>query len=113
VGLVLLAAAAFRVGLLDVPLDRDDGEYGYSTQLFPHGLPYVKLPGICGVDTAILAAFGQSPAATHLRSLVANAGTTVFVLRLAAHLYTTTVAVSAVVFAVLSLGPRQHWRAAL
>jgi len=71
------------------------------------------LGGLILLAAAILAAFGQSPAAIHLGLLVVNATTTILVLRLAAHLYTTTVAVSAAaVFAVLSRSPRPHGLAA-
>ena len=118
-GLIVLGAAALRLRLLDVPLDRDEGEYGYFAQLLLQGVPpyaqayNLKLPGIYGVYAAILAAFGQSPAAIHLGLLVVNAATTVLVLCLAAHLYNATVAVSAAaVFAVLSLGPRFYGIAA-
>ena len=87
--IVVVAAAATRLRLLDVPLDRDEGEYGYFGQLLLHGVPpyaaayNLKLPGIYGVYAAILAAFGQSPAAIHLGLLVVNAATTILVLRLA------------------------------
>jgi len=118
-GLIVLGAAALRLRLLDVPLDRDEGEYGYFAQLLLQGIPpyaqayNFKLPGIYGAYAAILAAFGQSPAAIHLGLLVVNAATTVLVLCLAAHLYNSTVAVSAAaVFAVLSLGPRLYGIAA-
>src|SRR5256885_5227767 len=118
-GLIVLGAAALRLRLLDVPLDRDEGEYGYFAQLLLQGVPpyaqayNLKLPGIYGVYAAILAAFGQSPAAIHLGLLVVHAATAVLLLCLAAHLYNSTVAVSAAaVFAVLSLGPRPYGVAA-
>src|SRR2546428_640656 len=118
-GLIVLGAAALRLRLLDVPLDRDEGEYGYFAQLLLQGVPpyaqayNLKLPGIYGVYAAILAAFGQSPAAIHLGLLVVNAATTVLVLCVAAHLYNSTVAGSAAaVFAALSLGPRLYGIAA-
>src|SRR6266446_7023836 len=63
-GLIVLGAAALRLRLLDVPLDRDEGEYGYFAQLLLQGVPpyaqayNLKLPGIYGVYAAILAAFG-------------------------------------------------------
>jgi dolichyl-phosphate-mannose-protein mannosyltransferase len=118
-GLTVVGTAAFRLRLLDVPLDRDEGEYAYFGQLLLQGVPpyaqayNVKMPGIYGLYAAIFAAFGQSPAAIHLGLLVVNAATTVLVLRVAAGLYSTTVAVSAAaVFAVLSLSPRLHGFAA-
>jgi 4-amino-4-deoxy-L-arabinose transferase-like glycosyltransferase len=118
-GLSVVGAAALRVRLLGVPLDRDEGEYAYLGQLLLQGVPpyaeayNLKLPGIYGVYAAILAAFGQSPAAIHLGLLLVNAATTVLVFCLAAKLYNATVAVSAAaVFAVLSIGPRVHGIAA-
>jgi 4-amino-4-deoxy-L-arabinose transferase-like glycosyltransferase len=115
VGVAVVGAAALRLRLLDVPLDRDEGEYAYIGQLLLQGVPpyaqayNFKLPGIYGAYAAILAAFGQSPAAIHLGLLIVNAATTVLLFCLAARLYNTTVGVSAaVVFAILSLGPRFH-----
>ena len=49
---VVLAAAAIRLRLLDVPLDRDEGEYAYFGQLLLEGVPpyaaayNLKAPGI-------------------------------------------------------------------
>ena len=113
VGLAVVGAAALRLRLLDVPLDRDEGEYAYIGQLLLQGIPpyaqayNFKLPGIYGAYAVILAAFGPSPAAIHLGLLIVNAATTVLLFSLAARLYNTTVGVSAaVVFAILSLGPR-------
>ena len=98
---VVLVTAAIRLRLLDVPLDRDEGEYAYFAQLLLGGVPpyaqayNFKMPGIYGVYAAIFAAFGQSPAAIHLGLLVVNAATTVLVLCVASNLYNTTVAVAA------------------
>jgi hypothetical protein len=118
-GMVIAVAAVIRLRLLDVPLDRDEGEYAYFGQLLLQGVPpyaqayNLKLPGIYGVYAAILAVFGQSPAAIHLGLLVVNAATTVLVFRLAARLYDTTIAVAgAAIFGVVSLDPRLHGIAA-
>jgi 4-amino-4-deoxy-L-arabinose transferase-like glycosyltransferase len=118
-GLIVVGAAAIRLRLLEVPLDRDEGEYGYMAQLLLQGVPpyagayNFKLPGIYGAYALILAALGQSPAAIHLGLLVVNAATTVLVFCLAARLFDATAAVSAAaVFAVVSLGPRLHGIAA-
>src|SRR5207245_10177461 len=67
-GLIVLGAAALRLRLLDVPLDRDEGEYGYFAQLLLQGVPpyaqayNLKLPGIYGVYAAIRAPRAQTPA---------------------------------------------------
>jgi hypothetical protein len=54
VGPAVVGAAALRLRLLDVPLDRDEGEYAYIGQLLLQGIPpyaqayNFKLPGIYG-----------------------------------------------------------------
>ena len=113
-GLVVLGAAAIRLRLLEVPLDRDEGEYAYFGRLLLQGIPpyasayHAKLPGTYAAYAVILA-FGPSTAGIHLGLLVVNGATTLLVLLLAARLYNTTVAVAAAaVFAVLSLSPRLH-----
>jgi hypothetical protein len=41
--LVILTAAAIRIRLLQVPLERDEGEYAYAGQLILQGVPPYKL----------------------------------------------------------------------
>jgi hypothetical protein len=55
-----------RVRLLEVPLDRDEGEYAYVGQQWLQGIPpfesiyHLKLPGIYAVYAAIEALLGQT-----------------------------------------------------
>ncbi len=74
---VLLAAAlilafAIRIRLLDLPLERDEGEYAYAGQLILEGhVPYgdvdnMKLPGTYYAYALIMALFGQTPRGIHL-----------------------------------------------
>ncbi|HUC84293.1 MAG TPA: glycosyltransferase family 39 protein [Candidatus Acidoferrales bacterium] len=82
---VLILAGAIRLRLLNVPLERDEGEYAYLGQLLlqaipPYELVYsMKLPGTGFVYMLGMALFGQSTAGIHLTLLVANSLTTVFV----------------------------------
>ena len=61
-GLIVLAATAVRLRLLDIPLDRDEGEYAYFGQLLLQGIPpyttayNLKLPGIYAVYAGMFAA---------------------------------------------------------
>ena len=79
VALILVAVAMTRVRLLDVPLNRDEGEYAYFGQLLLQGIPpyasayNFKLPGIYAAYAAILAVLGQTPAAIHVGLLIVNA----------------------------------------
>jgi 4-amino-4-deoxy-L-arabinose transferase-like glycosyltransferase len=80
--LVILGAAAIRVRLLQVPLERDEGEYAYAGQLFLQGVPpyklaySMKLPGTSFAYAVSMSLFGQTIAGIRLGLLLVNAGTT-------------------------------------
>jgi 4-amino-4-deoxy-L-arabinose transferase-like glycosyltransferase len=86
---IVLFAAAVRVRLLDVPLERDEGEYAYAAQLMLSGVPpyeqlySMKLPGVWAAYAAFLALFGQTQRAIHAGLLLVNVATIVLVFRLA------------------------------
>jgi dolichyl-phosphate-mannose-protein mannosyltransferase len=110
---VVAVAAAIRLRLLDVPLDRDEGEYAYFGQLLlagvpPYSLAYnLKLPGIYGAYALILAVFGQTPAAIRTGLILTTSATTVATYLLGARLGGSAVGVAAAaVFAALSLNPK-------
>jgi len=72
--LVILAiVVAIRIRLLNMPLERDEGEYAYAGQLLLQGVsPYqaaynvtLKLPGTCVAYALIMAVFGQTASALH------------------------------------------------
>jgi hypothetical protein len=109
--LIILAAMALRVHLLDIPLERDEGEYAYAGQLILQGfLPYThvyaaKFPGIYGAYGLVLAIFGQTIGGIHLGLLFVNLATIIFLFLLGRQLIdTTTGVVAAASFAVLSVG---------
>jgi Dolichyl-phosphate-mannose-protein mannosyltransferase len=111
--LVLVGAAAIRLRLLDVPLDRDEGEYAYFGQLMLEGVPTyagaynLKAPGIYGAYALVLAAFGQTTAAVHTGLLLVTSLTTILVFLLASRLAGSRAGiVAAVLFAVQALNPK-------
>ena len=87
--LVLLFVGFIRVRLLDMPLERDEGEYAYAGQLILQGIPpyelayNMKLPGTYYAYASGMAVFGQTRAGVHLTLLAANALTIVMVFLLA------------------------------
>jgi hypothetical protein len=93
---VLLFVGFIRVRLLNMPLERDEGEYAYAGQLILQGIPpyelayNMKLPGTYYVYALGMAVFGETSAGVHLTLLVANALTIVFVFLLARKLFGTT-----------------------
>jgi len=76
--LIILFVIVIRVRLLDLPLERDEGEFAYVGQLMlegvaPYKLAYViKLPGTAAVYALSMALFGQTTAGIHLGLLLAN-----------------------------------------
>jgi len=113
VALVLIGAAAIRVRLLEVPLDRDEGEYAYFGQLLLSGVPpyagayNLKAPGIYGAYALVLAALGQTTAAVHTGLLLVTSLTTLLVCLLALRLAGPLAAgVAAVLFGTQALNPR-------
>jgi hypothetical protein len=107
---VILFTACVRVRLLNVPLERDEGEYAYAGQLILQGVaPYdqaynMKMPGIYAVYAAIMALFGQSCTGIHLGLLLVNSTTILLVFLLARYVAGPLAGVfAAAAFAVLSL----------
>jgi len=110
--LVLCGAAAVRWRLLDVPLERDEGEYAYAGELLLDGVPpyaqayNMKLPGIYAAYAGVLAVFGPTARGIHQGLIVVNALTAVLLFLLARRLFGAWTGVAAAAgFATLSLGP--------
>jgi hypothetical protein len=111
VACVILLFAFIRIRLQDFPLERDEGEYAYMGQLMLQGIPpyqlayNMKLPGTYAAYAAILALFGQTPAAIHWGLILINSATTVLLYLLGAHLSGRPAGVVACAcFALLSAG---------
>src|SRR5471030_236560 len=75
---VLIFVGFIRVRLLEMPLERDEGEYAYAGQLILQGLPpyelayNMKLPGTYFAYAAGMSLLGQTIAGVHLTLLLAN-----------------------------------------
>lgn len=111
--IVALTVAVFiRIRLLDIPLERDEGEYAYAGQLMLQGVPPYKLaynlkfPGTYAAYALIMSVFGQSIRGIHGGLLVVNISTVAFVLALGRRLANSIAGiVAAAAYAVLSLDP--------
>jgi hypothetical protein len=113
--LVILAiVVAIRIRLLNMPLERDEGEYAYAGQLLLQGVsPYqaaynvtLKLPGTCVAYALLMAAFGQTAAALHSGVILVNLATAMLVFVLARRLYGDAAGVVAAgTYALLSIVP--------
>ncbi len=112
VALAMALTAAVRVRLLEIPLERDEGEFAYVGQLMLHGIPpyliafNMKFPGTYAAYAAIMAVFGQTTTGIHVGLLLVNAATIVLVYLLGKRLLSAAAGVAAcAAYAVLSLSP--------
>lgn len=108
--IILVIAGIIRYGLLNVPFQRDEGEYAYAGQLILQGIPpyqevyNMKFPGIYGAYALSLAIFGQSHQGIHAALLIINAITIITVFLLAKQIANLLcAAISAASFALLSV----------
>ncbi|UCE98570.1 MAG: glycosyltransferase family 39 protein [Planctomycetota bacterium] len=110
---IILFTVAIRIRLLEVPLERDEGEYAYAGQLILDGVPpyaqvyNMKMPGIYVAYALILAIFGQTHNGIHMGLLVINAATIFVLFLIGKKLFDpTTAVVGSAAFGLLSLGQR-------
>lgn len=109
---VVILTGLVRMGLLDTPLERDEGEYAYAGQLLLEGVPpyqemfNMKLPGIYAAYAVCLTLFGETTTGIHAALLLINALTVVGLYLLARRFLEPIGAVTAAAaFAVLSSMP--------
>ena len=80
-GLLVLVVSGIRWRLVEMPLERDEGEYAYFGHLILNGItPYteaysMKLPGIYYMYALFMAVFGETYKGIHIGLLVMNAST--------------------------------------
>lgn len=110
--LVILLFSAIRWRLRDMPLERDEGEYGYSGQLILQGIPpykiayNMKLPGTYAAYAVIMAIFGQTAAGIHIGLLFVNALTILLLYALGKRLFGSLGGIVAgASYGLLSVGP--------
>ena len=110
--LVLLLAGFVRYRLLDMPLERDEGEYAYAGQLLLQGIPpyqlafNMKLPGTYFAYALGMAGFGQTTAGVHATLMVANSLTIIFVFLLGRKLFGPVAGLAGcATFGILSVSP--------
>jgi len=109
---VLALVAAVRIRLLDLPLERDEGEYAYVGQLMLHGIPpydlayTMKFPGTAAMYALGMSMFGQTTAAVHLLVMVITTATALMLFRLGSRMFDpVTGMVAATTYAVMAASP--------
>ncbi|MCX6122462.1 MAG: glycosyltransferase family 39 protein [Ignavibacteriales bacterium] len=107
---IVLSTIILRMRLLDVPLERDEGEYAYIGQLILDGTPpyseayNMKFPGIYFFYAGILWLFGETHTAIHFCLLIVNVLSIILLYIFARTAYDDWVAAAAAgAFALLSM----------
>ena len=99
--LVIVFVVLVRIRWLDMPLERDEGEFAYGGQLMLDGVPPFKLlynikqPGIYAAYALMMAVFGQSPWGIHLGLMAANVAAIVLIFLLGRRFFDPVGAVAA------------------
>jgi hypothetical protein len=108
--IAVLLVIVVRERLLQMPLERDEGEYAYAGQLLLEGIPpyklayNMKLPGAYASYAAIMAVFGETTAGIHFGFLLVNLATLALLFLVARRLLDLLHAVVACVcYALLSM----------
>src|SRR5438552_11651409 len=84
-GVIILFVVLFRVRLLAIPLERDEGEYAYMGQLLLQGIPpygeayNMKFPGTYVMYALIMTLFGQTIQGVHLGLMLVNCASILFI----------------------------------
>jgi hypothetical protein len=109
---IMILTVAIRLRLLEIPLERDEGEYAYAGQLMLQGIPPYKLaynmkwPGTYAAYALIMWVFGQSAAAIHLGLLLINLASVALLFFLGRRLWNPIAGLAAAgCYAVLSVSP--------
>lgn len=83
--LIVAGNFALRVRLLEIPLERDEGEYAYAGQLIRQGIPpykqayNMKFPGTYLAYAGMMSLGGETTACVHLGFAVITSGTAILV----------------------------------
>jgi hypothetical protein len=110
--LILAVVTSIRIRLLNMPLERDEGEYAYAGQLLFQGIPpyegiyNMKWPGTYVAYAIIMAVFGQTPGGIHVGLILVNLATAALVFLLARRIYGNAAGVVAAgTYVMLSITP--------
>ena len=110
--LACLTCIVIRIRLLNLPSERDEGEYAYAGQLMLHGIaPYklaynMKFPGIYVAYAVIVSVLGQTTVGVHFGLLLVNLVTVGLVLFIGLRLVDwETGLAAATTYAVVAINP--------
>lgn len=109
---IFAIAAALRVPIANIPLERDEGEYAYIAQRWLDGaIPYQdafdqKPPGVFVVYALTLLTLGGTPAAIHWAATIYTFGTLTLIFFLGRRLFSPAAGFAAAAFAAFLISDR-------
>ena len=110
IGLVFFVVLFARIRLLNIPMERDEAEYGYMGQLMLQGIPpyemayNMKFPGTHLMYAFFMSIFGQTLFGIHMGLLIVNLCASLFIfLFVRKFLNNNSAAVAAAVYALLTI----------
>lgn len=110
--LIVFLVIVGRMQSVDIPLERDEGEYAYAGQLILEGIPpwakacNMKMPGIYYAYALMMGVAGQTPKAIHLALIAVNLTSVILLFFLEKRLFDSTAGVfAAATYGVLSMSP--------
>ena len=108
----LALVCCVRLRLLNVPLERDEGDHAYSAWLMLQGIPpwklsyNMKFPGTDAIYALSMALFGQTAAGIHAGLLIANLVTMILLVLLGRRWFSDIAgSAAAAAYAAFSLSP--------
>jgi 4-amino-4-deoxy-L-arabinose transferase-like glycosyltransferase len=108
--IILIFVSIIRIRLLNIPFERDEGDYAYIGQLMLHGIPpfkiayTMKFPGTHMIYALILAIFGQSISDVHFGFMVVNLITILLLFLFVKKLIGNLAAIiSAIIYSLMSI----------
>ena len=111
-GIIIVCISFIRLKLIDIPLERDEGEYAYFGKLILDGIaPYkqaynMKLPGTYGMYALVIGIFGKNISSIHYGLLLINVATILFLFFGFRRMFNSSIAFfAASVFAIMSVSP--------
>jgi 4-amino-4-deoxy-L-arabinose transferase-like glycosyltransferase len=110
--MVLIITTYFRLNLLDIPLERDEGGHAYIAKMMMGGqnlytdLIDSKLPGIYILNAFFITLFGYSATGIHFGLMVFNISTIIFIYYFLSSIFNKNIGLmTACIYAIQSLNP--------
>jgi 4-amino-4-deoxy-L-arabinose transferase-like glycosyltransferase len=108
--ITIALVSIIRYRLIDIPFERDEGEYGYIGNLMLHGVaPFkdaytMKLPGTSFMYAVFMLIFGHTSSGVHLGLLFINAATMYFLFNAFKKIFNSFIGIStATIYGFMSL----------